>query len=121
MREERHEPWQLRRPRQPRLRSTSAVLAGLELPGWQGGGPLKRSEQRRAPRGARPDKGGGTRHLQQPPGSFAGGTRQTVGTPTARAWCSSFSAGASYGSSGSFYAAFAFCLSENTYSRILGE
>src|SRR5215211_6839840 len=80
-REIRHEPWQLR------LRSTSAVLAGLELPGWQGGGPLKRSEQRRAPRGARPNKERGTRHLQQPRGGFAGGTRQTVGTPTATAWC----------------------------------
>src|SRR5215211_4382560 len=79
-REIRHEP------RQPRLRTTSAVLARRELPGWQGGGPLKRSEQRRAPRGTRPDKGGGTRHLQQPPGGFAGGTRQTVGTPTATAW-----------------------------------
>src|SRR5215218_2021303 len=104
MREIRHEPWQLRCPRQPRLRSTSTVLATRELPGWQGGGPLKRSEQRRAPRGARPDKGGGTRHLQQPSGCFAGGTRQTVGRQQQQ--LSVLVPGRS--SSGSFYAAFAF-------------
>ena len=71
-----------------RLRTTSAVLARREIPGWQGGGPLKRSEQRRPPRGGRPNRllRSTRRHLKSAYEVLQAVQGLTVGTPTARAW-----------------------------------